>query len=119
MYRCGLCGHCSQPNQPRLLHVVERMVPEGYQVHKYRHGGGTYSVKSPPRKEIAREIPVCRECSSLLQEGLTVRQVAEMMCRKRAKEVEADEVSTPRKRSKSQDWASQAVPLSDVMREHM
>jgi len=61
VYRCGACGCCSKPGEPRRVHVVHRTV--------------TFTKVSPDRKftpstrqEIAREIPVCHGCAEDLSE---------------------------------------------------
>ena len=72
MYRCGLCGKCSEPGQARRTVVVTRHVPAGTQAHPVRRDGGTYLryVQTPPRTEIAREIPVCPGCEEGVEETL-------------------------------------------------
>mgnify|MGYP001615594400 CR=1 FL=1 len=49
MYRCGICGHLSKPNQPRLTHVEYRQKLRGL--------------------ETAREVAVCPRCSKSLQDS--------------------------------------------------
>lgn len=59
MYLCGVCGSCSKPGESRKTHLIEREVPGP-------HG---------PRREIAREVPLCSECAFKLARGLTLDQL--------------------------------------------
>lgn len=63
VYRCNVCGVCSEARQPRILHVIHREVP--YSVLTVHHGR-----KSGMRKEIARELPVCKSCKTQLDRGV-------------------------------------------------
>lgn len=67
MYRCGICGSCSQPRQPRHLHVIYRDKPNVVVA-------GGKEVTST-RKEIAREIPVCPDCKLDLNSGVSVESL--------------------------------------------
>lgn len=80
MYRCGNCGKVSPPGQPRRTHVVYRTVPPGEQAHKQACSDGRvrYSyVRTPERREVAREIPVCPGCERLLADREATREFLE------------------------------------------
>lgn len=56
MYRCSFCRDCVGPNIGLLRHVVSRTVKDP-------------RAKKGTRTEIAKEIPVCKGCKSLLDSG--------------------------------------------------
>lgn len=79
MYLCGICDKCTKPGQQRLVHTIYRMVPSGLQVHK-RHAGHGYGpstavIESPPRREIAREVPICHDCAGRMSAGATFEEL--------------------------------------------
>jgi hypothetical protein len=74
MYRCGICGKCSEPGQDRKTHVVYREVPNTKVVGRW---AGDRFVQ-PTRREIDREIPVCLECDGNLLAGMTLHEVQVM-----------------------------------------
>ncbi len=53
MYRCGVCRACSEPHQTMVKHTI------------YREGGRW----GPLEGSIAREVPLCSECATLLKTG--------------------------------------------------
>lgn len=53
MYRCGVCGDVVGPRVARKVRIVSRVV-QG-------------KANRLPRKEIAREIPVCPDCDNVTE----------------------------------------------------
>jgi hypothetical protein len=85
-YRCGVCGACSPDGQQRLLYVVYHVV-EGREVLL---SGQTYFIKyAKPKKDIAREIPVCRDCKRELE----FTTLAELLRRMRGVEEPATDMT--------------------------
>jgi hypothetical protein len=66
MYRCAKCGAKVGPKVARRVHVLYRTV-----AHQTTVGGVT--LKTPPRQEIAREVPVCDKCGDLLARAKPIR----------------------------------------------
>lgn len=64
MYRCGICGGTSEIGQPMLRHVIYRIVRDQTLIPQIsgKVVRGHVIHLGPPRKQIAREIPVCRDC---------------------------------------------------------
>lgn len=81
MYRCSTCGACSKAGQSRLLHIIYREIPV------VRVLAGERIVGS--RREIAREMPVCRSCKFLLDKGMLLSQVQMIVASATEEQLEA------------------------------
>lgn len=77
MYRCNICNAVAPERQKLLRHAVTRTVTPTTPLNVKRTGveDGRPYVRNelvampvgPPREEIAREVPVCRDCHKVLQ----------------------------------------------------
>lgn len=74
MYSCYICKRLAKPKQSRLLFTIYREVPT---VGTYDHK--THQMIRGTRKEIAKEIPVCRRCKSLLDAGAGLDRLIRML----------------------------------------
>lgn len=63
-YRCSICRSIAPPGQSRLVHTITRAVP-GCEYWDRRG-----RLVQETREEIAREIPVCRDCQEELESGV-------------------------------------------------
>lgn len=65
MYVCQVCRTVVGPRLPLLRHVIYRLVPQAW--------GGKLKM----RREVAQEIPVCKECKEDLDAGVSLRIMLE------------------------------------------
>lgn len=69
MYRCDVCKVVSLPGSPRRTYNIIRVLP-----HIKHVGERTIPAT---RTEIIREIPVCGQCKTALDTGVTLSQLRE------------------------------------------
>jgi hypothetical protein len=73
-YKCGICEEVSPHGQDRLLHVVYRDV-----VSKTFSPDDGLELRK--RREIEREIPVCKTCHMMLEAGIPMVRVDSLPAR--------------------------------------
>lgn len=85
MYRCQICGKCTEAGQARLTHTVYRTVPDTQPEVKNgkalrdRRGKILLFPTGKAKQEIAREIELCTLCYSRLQTGITLERLREIV----------------------------------------
>lgn len=68
-YRCEICNDVVKAGQPKLRHTVWREVPTGRFVEVGR------AWNEVTRREVARELALCRECHALASRGISLSEV--------------------------------------------
>lgn len=78
MYRCQICCNVSASGQHLLRHTIYRTVPPTEVRFKTRDSYGNIRTGSriePERKEIAKEVSLCRTCYEQVNSGVPLQAV--------------------------------------------
>lgn len=80
-YRCQVCSAVSPPGTPKSVHTVSRIIKEE------DRNGDVFE-----RKEIVKEIAVCKKCLGLLEDGVPLTQLKKSYVHPQQREAAAVEV---------------------------